>query len=58
MTRKATIGDVAKRAKVSPTAVSRWLNGWLELPEATGERIRAAVRELDYQPHGSLRQPA
>lgn len=56
MTRKATIGDVAKRAKVSPTAVSRWLNGGLELPETTGERIRTAVRELDYQPHAQARR--
>lgn len=56
MTRKATIGDVAKRAEVSPTAVSRWLNGGLELPEATGARIRAAVVALDYQPHAQARR--
>lgn len=56
MSRKATIGDVAKRAKVSPTAVSRWLNGGLELPEVTGSRIRAAVSELDYQPHAQARR--
>lgn len=56
MTRKATIGDVAKRAKVSPTAVSRWLNGGLELPETTGSRIRAAVAALDYQPHAQARR--
>lgn len=56
MTRKATIGDVAKRAQVSPTAVSRWLNGGLELPETTGARIRAAVAALDYQPHAQARR--
>ncbi|MGE0009128.1 MAG: LacI family DNA-binding transcriptional regulator [Parvibaculaceae bacterium] len=56
MTRKATIGDVAKQAKVSPAAVSRWLNGRLELPEATGARIRAAVTALDYQPHAQARR--
>lgn len=56
MSRKATIGDVAKRAQVSPTAVSRWLNGGLELPEVTGARIRAAVAELDYQPHAQARR--
>lgn len=56
MSRKATIGDVAKRAKVSPAAVSRWLNGRLELPETTGARIRSAVRELDYQPHAQARR--
>jgi LacI family transcriptional regulator len=56
MTRKATIGDVAKRAKVSPTAVSRWLNGRLELPETTGARIRAAVTALDYQPNAQARR--
>jgi LacI family transcriptional regulator len=56
MRRKATIGDVAKQAQVSPTAVSRWLNGGLELPEATGARIRAAVTALDYQPHAQARR--
>ncbi len=56
MSRKATIGDVAKRANVSPTAVSRWLNGGLELPEATGARIRSAVAALDYQPHAQARR--
>jgi LacI family transcriptional regulator len=56
MSRKATIGDVAKRAKVSPTAVSRWLNGGLELPDRTSARIRAAVVELDYQPHAQARR--
>jgi LacI family transcriptional regulator len=56
MSRKATIGDVAKRAQVSPTAVSRWLNGGLELPETTGARIRAAVKDLDYQPHAQARR--
>jgi LacI family transcriptional regulator, galactose operon repressor len=56
VSRKATIGDVARRAKVSPTAVSRWLNGGLELPEATGARIRSAVSELDYQPHAQARR--
>jgi LacI family transcriptional regulator len=56
MNSKATIGDVAKRAKVSPTAVSRWLNGGLELPDRTSARIRAAVVELDYQPHAQARR--
>lgn len=56
MIRKATIGDVAKQAKVSPTAVSRWLNGGLELPDTTSARIRAAVAALDYQPHAQARR--
>lgn len=56
MPKKSTITDVAGLAKVSPAAVSRWLNGSIQLPAATGERIRAAVTELRYQPHAQARR--
>lgn len=56
MRNKATIADVARRAGVSPTAVSRWLNGSIRLPPATSDRIRSAVAELKYQPHAQARR--
>jgi LacI family transcriptional regulator, galactose operon repressor len=56
MFRKSTITDVARRAGVSPATVSRWLNGSLQLPAATGERIRAAVADLKYHPHAQARR--
>lgn len=56
MLKKATIRDVARVARVSPAAVSRWLNGTIRLPAATGERIHAAVAELRYQPHAQARR--
>lgn len=56
MLKKATITDVARLARVSPAAVSRWLNGSIQLPAATAERIRGAVTELRYQPHAQARR--
>jgi LacI family transcriptional regulator, galactose operon repressor len=56
MLRKATIADVARLAGVSPAAVSRCLNGSIQLPPATGERIRSAAAELKYQPHAQARR--
>ena len=56
MFKKATIRDVARLARVSPAAVSRSLNGSIQLPAATGERIRAAVAELRYQPNAQARR--
>lgn len=47
----ATIHDVAGRAGVSPTTVSRYLNRRIELPPATAERIDAAIAALDYRPN-------
>jgi LacI family transcriptional regulator len=54
--KKPTIADVARLAQVSPAAVSRWLNGTMQLPEPTGARIRRAVGELGYQPHAQARR--
>jgi LacI family transcriptional regulator len=47
----ATLSDVAERAGVSPTLVSRYLNNRIELPPSTRERIDAAIVGLDYRPN-------
>lgn len=49
-----TIKDVAKRANVSPATVSLVLNKRsisIPISAATKERVRAAAKELDYQPN-------
>jgi LacI family transcriptional regulator, galactose operon repressor len=43
-----TIRDVAARAKVSPSTVSRVLGGTYPVSTATRARVMRAVRELDY----------
>jgi LacI family transcriptional regulator len=45
-----TIADVAARAGVSKTTVSRVLNGKGELDEATAARVRRVIDELGYVP--------
>lgn len=54
--RGARIRDVAAAARVSPAAVSRYLNGSLSLPQPTAGRIDVAVRHLDYQPNPHARR--
>ena len=51
----ATIGDVAKRAGVSTTLVSRYLNGVKGVSPASKEKIESAIRELNYVPDESAR---
>jgi LacI family transcriptional regulator len=51
----ATIKDVAQRANVSPTTVSYVINGNRYVRPATEERIRAAIKELDFQPDSVAR---
>ncbi|MDG4856935.1 LacI family DNA-binding transcriptional regulator [Streptomyces sp. T-3] len=46
--RAVTLGDVAKRAGVSPATVSRVLSGRYAVPEATRAKVEKAVRALDY----------
>src|SRR6202021_2689735 len=46
-----TIRDVAEAAQLSPTSVSRYLNGDIVLPKSSASRIDRAVRELNYQPN-------
>jgi len=51
----ATIYDVARRAEVSPATVSRVANGHANVDPALAERVRDAMRELDYRPNAVAR---
>jgi LacI family transcriptional regulator len=55
MSRPATLRDVAKAANLSPTTVSRHLNGSISLPEETVQRIDAAIGALRYRPNPHAR---
>lgn len=48
--------DVAKAAGVSVATVSRMLNGSLDLPAATKQRIDEAISALKYQPNPHARR--
>ncbi len=50
LTKRPTIADVAARAGVSRTTVSRVLNGRGELTRETIERVLATIDELHYRP--------
>ena len=54
----ARIRDVAERAGVSVSTVSLVLNGRGKISPATIARVRAAVTELNYQPHHAARNLA
>lgn len=47
--------DVAKKAGVSATTVSRVINNYGYLSEATKKKVFAAMRELNYQPNSLAR---
>ena len=51
----ATIYDVARRADVSAATVSRVLNGHSSVDPHLAQRVRAAVKELDYRPSALAR---
>ncbi|MET0304329.1 MAG: LacI family DNA-binding transcriptional regulator [Microbacteriaceae bacterium] len=51
--RRATIADVAERAGVSRSAVSKVFNSTGRISEATAERVRAAARDLHWSPSAS-----
>ena len=46
--RAVTIRDVANKAGVSVTTVSRVLNGKDDISEATVQKVQAVVEELGY----------
>ena len=51
-----TIHDVAKRAEVSITTVSRYMNGNFEnMSESTRQRLEQVIQELDYRPNNLAR---
>ncbi|GAA2079033.1 LacI family DNA-binding transcriptional regulator [Pseudolysinimonas kribbensis] len=54
-TRPASIRDVAARAGVSRQTVSRVLNGLPGMTDATAERVRKVIDELDYRPNRAAR---
>lgn len=51
----ATLKDVAERAGVTVTTVSRMLNGRVNVSEATRARITAAMEEIGYYPNEMAR---
>lgn len=52
------INDIAERAGVAPATVSRALNGYTDIAEATRARILTLASELNYQPSSRARQLA
>lgn len=54
--RATSLKDVADAAGVSVTTVSRLLNGSLQLPTETKQRIVNAIRELNYEPNPHARR--
>jgi len=50
-----TLKDVAVRAKLSPSTVSRVLNSDKAFPDSTRKRVWNAAKELDYQPDQAAR---
>jgi DNA-binding LacI/PurR family transcriptional regulator len=53
--KSATIDEVARRAGVSKTTVSKHLNGVPYVSDRTAARIRAAIEELDFRPNSLAR---
>lgn len=54
----ATLADVARRAGVSASTVSRALNGTATISQLTIERVGLAAEELGYVPHRAARHLA
>jgi len=54
----ATIKDIAKKAGVSVTTVSRALNDHLDVKEATKKHIKAVAKALNYVPNRAARNLA
>jgi LacI family transcriptional regulator len=58
MNKKVTIYDVAKRADVAISTVSRVLNGSLNVSEKTKERVEEAIKALNFRPQVNARKLA
>ena len=56
MQQNVTIWDIAKRAGVGISTVSRVLNGSAGVNPATRERVRAVIAECGYEPNSNARQ--
>jgi DNA-binding LacI/PurR family transcriptional regulator len=54
--RPVTIIEVARRAGVSPSTVSRVMNGTAPVVPETEQRVRAAIAEFNFSPHPAARQ--
>jgi len=52
-----TIRDVAKQLHLSITTVSRALDGYLDISDATRLRVLQAAHELGHQPNSLFSQP-
>src|SRR3954466_596384 len=50
--------DLAGELGLSQTTVSRALNGYPEVSQATRQRVLEAARRFDYRPHASARRLA
>ncbi len=53
-----TIADVASEARCSPMTVSRVINGEGNVREETRDRVREAIRKLNYSPNRAARSLA
>jgi|LSQX01.1.fsa_nt_gb LacI family transcriptional regulator len=53
---RITIADIAAKVGVSPSTVSRVLNGYTDVSEATREKILAVVNELGFVPNRHARR--
>ena len=51
-----TIKDISKACNVSPATVSKALNGYGDIGEATRDRILEKAKELKYMPNAAARQ--
>ncbi|MEM7657131.1 MAG: LacI family DNA-binding transcriptional regulator [Bacteroidota bacterium] len=54
--KQVTLLELAKRLNLSPSTVSRALNGRHRISEETRNRVRALAEELEYQPNPSAKR--
>lgn len=50
-----TIKDISKACGVSPTTVSKALNGYTDIGKETAEKIRRVAKEMNYHPNAAAR---